>query len=129
MISNKSIATTALFFLMLGSSMLIISLIIYAFKRQDYQELVSSYREKYSFLGPCVFFYMTGFFGVFSVLRFFIKLSHGKKINFMHRHDPGYAFFDNKNIRIHNWMKVYSFLWFTATACYVLFAVFGLLLP
>ncbi len=129
MITNKLLAGTSLFFGGFGCCLLLLSLIIYAFKRHDYYKLVSSYRENYKLPGPCVFFYMTGFFGVFPVLRFFIKLSHRKKINFMAHNDPGYAFFDDKSIRIHTWMKVYSFLWFAATACYLLFVFFGLLLP
>ncbi|EXU77071.1 membrane protein [Erwinia mallotivora] len=129
MITNKLLAGTSLFFGWLGCCLIILSLVIYLFKRQDYYKLVSSYREKYNLPGPCVFYYMTGFFGVFSVLRFFIKLSHGKKISFLHNQDPGYAFFDDKSITISTWMKVYSFLWFAAAACYLLFAFFGLLLP
>jgi hypothetical protein len=129
MINNKFLADTSLFFGGLGCCLLILSLILYSFKRQDYYNLVSSYREKNKLPGPCTFYYMTGFFGVFPVLRFFIKLSRKKKMNFMPRNDPGYDFFDDQNHKIRTWMTVYTFLWFAATACYVLFAVFGLLLP
>ncbi|WP_158783340.1 hypothetical protein [Pantoea sp. BAV 3049] len=129
MISNKSLATLALFFLMLGSSMLIISLLIYAVKRREYYKLVTSYTEKYIFPPPCSFWHMMGFFGAFPVLHFFIKLKKGKKIFFMDRNDPAYTFFDNKDIVIHTWMKFFSFLWMAATVCYLLFAFFGLLLP
>ncbi|WEF26645.1 hypothetical protein PYR66_15110 [Klebsiella aerogenes] len=129
MITNKLLADTSLFFGGLGCFLLALSLIIYAFKRQDYIKLVSTYREKYELPGPCHFYYMTGFFGVFPLLRFFMKLKQQKKISFIARNDPAYTFFRDKNIKIHPWMKIYSFLWFAATVCYVLFAIFGLLLP
>ena len=123
------LADTALFFGGLGCCLLVLSLVLFLIKRQDYYGLVSSYREKYTLPGPCAFYYTMGFFGVFPLLRFFIKLSQRKKIRFISLNDPGYAFFDDKKHQIHSWMKIYSLLWFAATACYILFAVFGLLLP
>lgn len=50
-------------------------------------------------------------------------------MSLMDRNDPAYNFFDDKKIKIHTWMKIYSFLWFSGTACYILFFIFGLLLP
>lgn len=129
MIINKILAGASLLFGGMGCLLLILSLIIYSVKRHDYYALVSSYRETYKFPGPCAFYYTTGFFGVFPVLRFFIKLSHKKKINFMPCDDPGYNFFDDTNHEIGTWMKIYTALWFAATGCYILFAVLGLLLP
>ena len=128
MINNKFLADTSLFFGGLGCCLLLLSLVIYLFNRQDYYNLVSSYREKNTLPGPCAFYYMTGFFGVFPLLQFFIKLSKKKKIKFVARTDPGYDFFDEEKNKIHTWMKIYSFLWFAATVCYILFAVSGLLL-
>jgi len=72
---------------------------------------------------------MTGFFGAFPVIRFFIKLSKKKKMSYINLNDPAYSFFDGEKMKIRKWMRLYSLLWFTATACYVLFAIFGLLLP
>jgi len=129
MITNKLLAGTSLFFGGLGCGLLILSLIMYLIKRQDYYNLVSSYREKYNFPGPCSFYYTTGFFGVFPVLRFFIKLSRRQKISYLAINDSGYDFFENNKQKISPWMKIYSFFWFAATSCYILFAIFGLLLP
>ena len=129
MITNKLLANTSLFFGALGCALLILSLVVYIVKREEYTNLVSSYRERYKLPAPCAFLYMTGFFGSFPVIRFFIKLSQRKKINYIDINDPGYAFFDDSGMKLHMWMRLYSFLWLTATACYVLFAILGLLLP
>lgn len=129
MITNNILAGSSLFFGALGCVLLIVSLVVYIFKRQDYTNLVSSYQERYKLPAPCTFYYMTGFFGAFPVIRFFIKLSKKKKMSYINLNDPAYSFFDDEKMKIRKWMRLYSFLWFTATACYVLFAIFGLLLP
>ncbi|MCX8967385.1 hypothetical protein EHW66_21190 [Erwinia psidii] len=129
MVTDKILAGTSLFFGLLGSGLIFLSFFIYAFKRRDYYKLVSSYKSKYEFPAPCSFYHMVGFFGAFPVIRFFIKLSRKKNIFFMRHDDPGYAFFEDENIKIHPWMRFFSALWLTATACLIIFAFFGLLLP
>lgn len=129
MITNKILAHAALFLGLAGSGLIFISFLIYAVKRQDYYKLVSSYTKKYTFPAPYSFYHMVGFFGAFPVIRFFIKLSQRKKVFFMDRNDPAYSFFDDNQIQIHTWMRLFSFLWLAATACLITFAFFGLLLP
>lgn len=129
MITAKLLASTSLFFGLLGSGLIFFSFLVYVAKRKDYYKLISSYSMKYKFPAPCSFYYMVGFFGAFPVIRFFIKLSQRKKIFLMDINDPAYAFFDDENIKIPRWMKLFSALWFAATACFIVFAFIGLLLP
>ncbi|WP_394516140.1 hypothetical protein E7738_04540 [Pantoea sp. SGAir0430] len=129
MITDKLLASTSLFFGLLGSGLIIFSFLVYVAKRKGYHKLISSYSMKYKFPSPCSFYYMVGFFGAFPVIRFFIKLSQRKKIFLMDINDPAYAFFDDKNIKIPRWMKLFSALWFAATTCFIVFAIIGLLLP
>lgn len=129
MVTDKLLASTSLFFGLLGSGLIFFSFLVYAAKRKDYYKLISSYTLKYKFPAPCSFYHMVGFFGAFPVIRFFIKLSHRKRIFFMDINDPAYAFFDDENIKIHPWMNLFSGLWFAATTCLIVFAFIGLLLP
>lgn len=129
MITDKLLASTSLFFGLLGSGLIFFSFLVYVAKRKGYYKLISSYSMKYEFPSPCSFYYMVGFFGAFPVIRFFIKLSQRKKIFLMDINDPAYAFFDDKNIKIPRWMKLFSALWFAATTCFIVFAIIGLLLP
>ena len=129
MITNKILAGSSLFFGALGCVLLIVSLVVYIFKRQDYTNLVSSYQERYKLPAPCTFYYMAGCFGAFPVIRFFIKLSKKKKMSYINLNDPAYSFFDGEKMKIRKWLRLYSLLWSTATACYVLFVFFGLLFP
>ncbi|CAH6260167.1 hypothetical protein [Pantoea agglomerans] len=129
MVIDKLLAGTSLFFGLLGSGLVFFSFFVYAAKRKDYYKLISSYSNKYKFPAPCSFYHSVGFFGAFPVIRFFIKLSQRKKIFLMDSNDPAYSFFDDKNIKIHSWMRFFSGLWFAATACLIIFAFIGLLLP
>ena len=129
MINNEFLAHAALFFGLTGSGFIFISFLIYVVKRQDYYKLVSSYTDKYGFPAPCSFYHMVGFFGAFPVIRFFIKLSQKKKIFFLERNALAYSFFDDNQTQIHTWMRFFYFLWLAATACLIIFAFFGLLLP
>lgn len=129
MITNKLLATVALCCGWTGCALLFLSFIIYAVKRQDYYQLVADYKEKHLLPGPCVFYTTLGFFGAFQTIRFFIKLSKKQRISFLRRDDAGYTFFDDKNSKIAQWMRVFVFLWYMATVCYILAACFVLLLP
>ena len=129
MITDKLLASTSLFFGLLGSGLIFFSFLVYVAQRKGYYKLISSYSMKYKFPSPCSFYYMVVFFGSFPVIRFFIKLSQRKKIFLMDINDPAYAFFDDKNIKISRWMKLFSALWFAATTCFIVFAFIGLLLP
>ncbi|WP_261641421.1 hypothetical protein [Erwinia mallotivora] len=129
MVTYRLLAYASLFFGLLGSGLIFLSFLVYAVKRKDYYKLISSYVEKYEFPAPCSFHHMMGFFGAFPVVRFFIKLSQKKKIFFMDRNNPAYAFFDDKDMKISSWMRFFSALWLIATICLILFAFFGLLLP
>ena len=129
MITNKIIAGLGLCFALSGSAIILLSFLIYKVKRKDYYDLIARYKERFQFPVPSSFHHMLGFFGAFSVIRFFIKLSHKKKILFMRHDDPAYYFFDDKDIKLHTWMRVYSYLWFTATALFIFAVTFGLLLP
>lgn len=123
------LAHAALFFGLAGSGLIFLSFLIHVVKRQDYYKLVSSYTNKYDFPAPYSFYHMVGFFGAFPVIRFFIKLSQKKKMYFLDHSNPAYYFFDDNRLKIHSWMRLFTFLWLTATACLVFFAFFGLLLP
>lgn len=59
--------------------MILLSLIVYLLKREEYYYLIARYKEKYLFPAPASFHHMTGFFGAVIVIRFFIRLSHKKE--------------------------------------------------
>lgn len=118
-----------LFFALSGCAMIFLSFIIYAVKRQNYYDLISLYKKSFRFPAPSSFHHMLGFFGAFTVIRFFIKLSNKNKIFFMKNDDPAYSFFDDAAIKVQTWMRIYSYLWITATVFFIFSAILALFLP
>ncbi|AXF75370.1 membrane protein [Erwinia tracheiphila] len=129
MITNKIIASLGLYFALSGSAMIFLSFLIYAVKIKDYYDLIACYKKRFQFPVPSSFHHMIGFFGAFIVIRFFIKLSHKKNILFMRHDDPAYSFFDDTDIQLKTWMRIYFYLWLTATVFFIFAVALGLLLP
>ncbi|KAF6658349.1 hypothetical protein HFD91_14545 [Enterobacteriaceae bacterium EKM102V] len=129
MMTNKIIAEMGLFFALSGSAMILLSLIFFLLKREEYYYLIARYKEKYLFPAPASFHHMTGFFGAVIVIRFFIRLSHKKRILFMRHDDPACSFFDEPDVNLQAWMIFFYYLWVTATAFFVAAGMLSLLLP
>ncbi|MFC0139381.1 hypothetical protein ACFFJN_04280, partial [Erwinia mallotivora] len=68
------LARTGLFLGLFASGLIFLSFFLYLPNKNNYENLVSLFKEKYTFPAPNSFNYMMGFFGVFQVSRFFIKL-------------------------------------------------------
>lgn len=129
MVTNKLLASTSLFFVLLGRGLIFFCFLSMLHEEKNITKIIHAYSLKYNFPAPCSFYHMVGFFGAFPVIRFFIKLSQKKKIFLIDINDPAYAFFNDRNIKIPPWMNLFSALWFAATICLIVFAFIGLLLP
>ncbi|WP_314418575.1 hypothetical protein [Pseudescherichia vulneris] len=122
------LARLGLFLGLFGSILIFISFLIYLANKKSYENLVSLFKEKYTFPAPSSFYHMVGFFGVFPVSRFFIKLSKNKKISFLKQSDPAYSFFEENDLKIQPWMNYLSYMWITATVAYLISAIAGVIL-
>ena len=111
-----------------GSLLIFISFLVYLANKKSYNNLISLFKEKYTFPAPSSFYHMVGFFGVFPVSRFFIKLSKKKKISFLKKNDPAYSFFEENDLKIQPWMYYLSCIWITATVAYLVSAIAGIIL-
>jgi len=111
-----------------GSLLIFISFLVYLANKKSYDNLISLFKEKYTFPAPSSFYHMVGFFGVFPVSRFFIKLSKKKKISFLKQSDPAYSFFEENDLKIQPWMYYLSCIWITATVAYLVSAIAGIIL-
>ena len=111
-----------------GSILIFICFLVYLANKKSYENLVSLFKEKYSCPAPGSFYHMVGFFGVFPVSRFFIKLSKKKKISFLKQSDPAYSFFEENDLKIQPWMNYLSYMWITATVAYLLSAIAAVIL-
>ena len=111
-----------------GSILIFICLLVYLANKKSYENLVSLFKEKYTFPAPSSFYHMVGFFGVFPVSRFFIKLSKKKKISFLKQSNPAYSFFEENDLKIQPWMNYLSYMWITATVAYLLSAIAAVIL-
>lgn len=111
-----------------GTLLIFICFLVYLANKKSYDNLVSLFKEKYTFPAPGSFYHMVGFFGVFPVSRFFIKLSKKKKISFLNQSDPAYSFFGENNLKIQPWMYYLSCIWITATVAYLVSAIAGIIL-
>lgn len=111
-----------------GSLLIFICFLVYLANKKSYDNLVSLFKEKYIFPAPSSFYHMVGFFGVFPVSRFFIKLSKKKKISFLKKNDPAYSFFEENHLKIQPWMNYLSCIWITATVAYLVSVVIGIIL-
>ena len=69
------LAKAGLFIGLFSTMLIFISFLIYLANKKSYGNLVSLFKEKYSFPAPSSFYHMMGFFGLFPVSRFFNKLS------------------------------------------------------
>lgn len=70
MITDKLLASTSLFFGLLGSGLIFFSFLVYVAKRKGYYKLISSYSMKYKFPSPCSFYYMVVFLVHFRLYGF-----------------------------------------------------------
>lgn len=114
------LARTGLFLGLFASGLIFLSFFLYLANKNNYENLVSLFKEKYTFPAPNSFNYMMGFFGVFQVSRFFIKLSKKKKIFLLRHNDPAYNFFEENNLKIQPWMRYLSAMWMTASVLYLI---------
>ncbi|AUX73171.1 hypothetical protein [Erwinia pyrifoliae] len=114
------LAKAGLFFGLFASTLIFVSFFLYLANKSSYENLVSLFKEKYTFPAPSSFNHMVGFFGVFPVSRFFIKLSKKKKIFLLQQNDPAYNFFEENDLKIQPWMRYLSAMWMTATAFYLI---------
>lgn len=122
------LAGAGLFIGLFGSLLIFICFLVYLANKKSYANLVSLFKEKYTFPAPSSFYHMVGFFGVFPVSRFFIKLSKKKKISFLKQSDPAYSFFEENDLKIQPWMNYLSCIWITATVAYLVSAIAGIIL-
>lgn len=122
------LAKAGLFIGLFGSILIFISFLIYLANKKNYENLVSLFKEKYTFPAPSSFYHMVGFFGVFPVSIFFIKLSKKKKISFLKQSDPTYSFFEENDLKIQPWMNYLSCMWITATVAYLISAIAAVIL-
>ncbi|MGK6325719.1 hypothetical protein ACMGEE_01275 [Erwinia sp. DT-104] len=114
------LSRTGLFSGLFASGLIFLSFFLYLANKNNYENLVSLFKEKYTFPAPNSFNHMTGFFGVFPMSRFFIKLSKKKKIFLLKQNDPAYSFFEENRLEIQPWMKYLSAMWMTATVLYLI---------
>jgi len=128
MVIEYILAKTGLFIGLFGSLLIFICFLVYLANKKSYDNLVSLFKEKYTFPAPSSFYHMVGFFGVFPVSRFFIKLSKKKKISFLKQSDPAYSFFEENDLKIQPWMNYLSCIWITATVAYLVSAIAGVIL-
>lgn len=128
MVIEYILAKTGLFIGLFGSLLIFISFLVYLANKKSYDNLISLFKEKYTFPAPSSFYHMVGFFGVFPVSRFFIKLSKKKKISFLNQSDPAYSFFEENDLKIQPWMNYLSCIWITATVAYLVSAIAGVIL-
>lgn len=75
------LAKAGLFIGLFGIMLIFISFLIYLANKKSYGNLVSLFKEKYSFPAPSSFYHMMVFFGLFPVSRFFNKLSKKRFIS------------------------------------------------
>lgn len=122
------LAKAGLFIGLFGCFLIFICFLVYLANKKSYENLVSLYKEKYIFPAPSSFYHMTGFFGIFPVSRFFIKLSKKKKISFFKQDDPAYRFFEENDLKIQPWMNYLCYMWITATVAYLISAIIGVVL-
>ncbi|MCT2386661.1 hypothetical protein [Erwinia pyrifoliae] len=125
----EHIAAKVGFFLgLVACALIFLSFFLYLPNRNSYENLVSLFKRKYTFPAPSSFYHMVGFFGVFPVSRFFIKLSNKKKIFLLKQDDPAYNFFEENNLKIQPWMKYLSAMWMTGTVLYLISALAAIIL-
>ncbi|CBJ44951.1 hypothetical protein [Erwinia amylovora] len=122
------LAKVGLFFGLFASTLIFVSFFLYLANKSSYENLVSLFKEKYTFPAPSSFYHMVGFFGVFPVSRFFIKLSKKKKIFLLKQDDPAYNFFEENDLKIQPWMKYLSAMWMTGTVLYLISALAAVIL-
>ncbi|CCP02956.1 membrane protein [Erwinia amylovora Ea644] len=122
------LAKAGLFFGLFASALIFVSFFLYLANKSSYENLVSLFKEKYTFPAPSSFNHMVGFFGVFPVSRFFIKLSKKKKIFLLKQDDPAYNFFEENDLKIQPWMKYLSAMWMTGTVLYLISALAAVIL-
>lgn len=114
------LARAGLFFGLFASALIFLSFFLYLANKNNYDKLVTLFKEKYTFPAPNSFNHRMGFFGVFQVSRFFIKLSKKRKIFLLKQNNPAYAFFEENDLKIQPWMKWLSTMWITATVLYLI---------
>lgn len=122
------LAKVGLFFGLFASTLIFVSFFLYLANKDSYENLVSLFKEKYTFPAPSSFNHMVGFFGVFPVSSFFIKLSKKKKIFLLQQNDPAYNFFEENDLKIQPWMKYLSAMWMTGTVLYLISALAAVIL-
>ena len=122
------LAKTGLFIGLSGFLLIFICFLVYQANKKSYEDLVSLFKEKYTFPAPSSFYHLVGFFGVFPVSRFFIKLSKKKKISFFKQSDPAYSFFEENDLKIQPWMYYLSCIWIAATVAYLISALAAVIL-
>ncbi|WP_231877610.1 hypothetical protein [Erwinia sp. ErVv1] len=114
------LARSGLFFGLFASLLIFISFFVYLANKRRYDNLVSLFKEKYTFPAPASFNHMVGLFVVFPMSRFFIRLSKKQKIFLLRQNDPAYNFFEENDLKIQPWMRYLSALWMIATAFYLI---------
>lgn len=125
---EQVLARAGLFFGLFASALIFLSFFLYLANKKNYENLVSLFKEKYTFPAPNSFNHMMGFFGVFQVSRFFIKLSKKKKIFLLKQNDPAYNFFDENDLKIQSWMRYLSSMWMTASVLYLICLLIAVIL-
>ncbi|WP_240152709.1 hypothetical protein [Erwinia amylovora] len=122
------VAKVGFFLGLVACALVFLSFFLYLANKSSYENLVSRFKEKYTFPAPSSFYHMVGFFGVFPVSRFFIKLSKKKKIFLLKQDDPAYNFFEENDLKIQPWMKYLSAMWMTGTVLYLISALAAVIL-
>ena len=111
-----------------GALCFIASVLLYGLNKTKYYQLISLFKEKYTFPAPYSFHSLVGFFGAAPVIYFFLGLKRKKKILFVDRESNLYHFFDNEKEELTRWMLLFYYLWNISMLCCAFVVAFGLVM-
>lgn len=111
-----------------GAALFIASVLLYEINRSKYYQLISLFKEKYTFPSPYSFHCLVGFFGAAPVIYFFLGLKRKKKILFVKKDSELYNFFDGKDEKLTNWMLTFYYLWNITMLCCAFVIIFGVVM-
>ncbi len=111
-----------------GAALFIASVLLYGINRSKYYQLISLFKEKYTFPPPYSFHCLVGFFGAAPVIYFFLGLKRKKKILFVKKDSELYNFFDGKDEKLTNWMLPFYYLWNITMLCCAFVIIFGMVM-
>ncbi|QGY32285.1 hypothetical protein CUN67_25165 (plasmid) [Pantoea cypripedii] len=106
--------------IILVSLCLAVNVLMYLANRSKYYKLINLLQEKFALPAPYSLHVHTGFFGAVTMIYFFLRLKKKKKILFLRKDDPAYAFFDDSNSELANWMPAFYYIFIFGFICGVL---------